>query len=381
MKKMLLFAFPVMLTGFIFPDNQTNHNFYRGIMHTEQLDGPYVLYKNEKIFVKYIMNDHGSKLVRSDSIALSQKESLSIVVATDEPGKTFSVQLNKKISAGPDGQVEKSVYKKVNKQIAISDIEGNFGAFRKLLQANGVIDADFNWAFGNGHLVLTGDFFDRGSQVTEVLWLIYSLEEKAKAAGGYVHFILGNHEIMNMNGDLRYVHSKYKESAILLGERYEDLYGENSELGRWLRSKNIIEKIGDILYLHGGISQEVNSMDISIEQINELSRPYYADSLYQFTDKRLNILYGDSGPFWYRGYYQGTAKASPAQIDSTLSNFNIRHIATGHTVVADTISVRYNGKVFDIDVHHAAGKSEALLIEGGKFFRVNASGKKFLIKD
>ena len=374
MKKMLLFVFPIMLAGFIIPDKQHNHNFNPGTMHTEQSDGPYVLYKNDKLFAKYILNNHGTYIVRSDSMALSQKESLSIVVATDLPGKTFSVQLKKK------NEVERSEYKKVTKQIAISDIEGNFGPFRKLLTANGVIDDNFNWTFGNGHLVLTGDFFDRGNQVTEVLWLIYSLEEKAKEAGGYVHFILGNHEIMNMSGDLRYVQSKYKEIAVLLGERYEDLYGENSELGRWLRSKNIVEKIGNILYTHGGISQEVNNMDVTIEQINELSRPYYADSLYQYNDKRLNILYGDFGPFWYRGYYQGVAKASPQQIDSTLSKFNISHIATGHTVIADTISVSYNGKVFDTDVHHAAGKSEALLIEDGKFFRVNATGEKFLLK-
>jgi hypothetical protein len=375
MKKMLLFAIPIMLRGFIIPDTKNDYNFNPGIMHTEQFDGPYVLYKTDRVFAKYILNNHGTYMVRSDSMALSQKESLSIVVATDVPGKTFSVQLKKK------NEVERSEYKRINKQLAISDIEGNFGPFRKLLTANGVIDDNFNWTFGEGHLVLTGDFFDRGTQVTEVLWLIYSLEEKAKAAGGYVHFILGNHEIMNMSGDLHYVQAKYKENAILLGERYEDLYGENSELGRWLRTKNIIEKVGTILYLHGGISQEVNNMDVSIEKINELSRPYYADSFYQYNDKRLNILYGELGPFWYRGYYQGTTKASPAQIDSTLSKFNIRHIATGHTMVADTISVRYNGKVFDTDVHHAAGKSEALLIEGGKFYRVNVLGEKSLIKD
>lgn len=375
MKKIALAFIPLLLTAFILPDKQCDHTKTPGNMHTEQYDGPYVLYKNEKIFVKYVMNDHGSKLVRSDSLAMPEKESLSLIVSTDEPGKTFLVQLKKKL------QVEKSEYKKITKQFAISDIEGNFGPFRKLLQANGVIDSAFNWTFGEGHLVLTGDFFDRGNQVTEVLWLIYSLEEKAKEAGGYVHFVLGNHEIMNMSGDLRYVQSKYKENAVLLGERYEDLYGENSELGRWLRTKNIIEKIGNILYVHGGISQEVNNMDVSIEQINELSRPYYADSFYQYSDKRLNVLYGDFGPFWYRGYYQGIAKASPQQIDSTLSKFNIRHIATGHTMVADTISVRYNGKVFDTDVHHAAGKSEALLIEDGKYYRVNTTGEKFLIME
>ena len=375
MKKTALAFIPMILAGIILPAIQFKFTKTQGMMHTEQDDGPYVLYKNDTVFVKYIMNNHSSKLVRSDSLALPGKESLSLIVTTDEPGKTFQVRLKKKL------QVEKSEYKKVRKQLAISDIEGNFKPLRMLLQANGVIDADFNWTFADGHLVLTGDFFDRGDQVTEVLWLIYSLEEKAKAAGGYVHFILGNHEIMNMSGDLRYVQPKYKENAVLLGERYEDLYGENSELGRWLRTKNIVEKIGNILYVHGGISSDVNNMDVSIEKINELSRPWYADSFYKYTDKRLNILYGDPGPFWYRGYYQGTKKASPEQIDSTLSKFNILHIATGHTITSDTISSWYGGKVFDMDVHHATGKSEALLTEGGKFYRVNSSGEKFLLKE
>jgi hypothetical protein len=374
--KKIAFAFaPLVLLGFFFQEGKKTRHKISGVMHTEQHDGPYVLYKNEKIFVKYVLNNHGVMQVKSDSISLSQKESLSVNSATDVPGKTFSFHLKKSL------EEEKSEYKKVAKQVAISDIEGNFGPFRKLLQASGVIDENFNWIFGNGHLVLTGDFFDRGSQVTEVLWLIYSLEDKAKAAGGYVHFILGNHEIMNMSGDLRYVLPKYKDNALLLAERYEDLYGENSELGRWLRTKNIVEKIGNILYVHGGISSEVNNLDVSVEKINELSRPYYADSLYQYTDKRLNVLYGDNGPFWYRGYYQGAVKASMEQIDSTLEKFNVRQIATGHTVVADTISKWFKGKVFDTDVHHAAGKSEALLYEDGKFFRVNALGEKFLIKN
>src|SRR5258705_3671072 len=376
MKKIALAFIPMMLTGFVVPDKPYSHNKTPGNMHTEQYDGHYVLYKNENIFVKYVLNDHGAKSTRSDSMALSQKETLSVLVSTDEPGRTFPVQLKKKL------QAEKSEYKKVTKQIAISDIEGNFGTFRKLLQASGVIDSAFNWTFGEGHLVLIGDFFDRGIQVTEVLWLIYSLEEKAKEAGGYVHFILGNHEIMNMSGDLRYVQPKYIENAALLGERYVDLYGENSELGRWIRTKSIIEKVGNVLYTHGGISGEINRMDISVQGINELSRPFYADSTYMFADKRLDTLFGDFGPFWYRGYYKGSPMiASQAQIDSTISKFNIRYIATGHTIVADKISSWHAGKVFDTDVHHAAGKSEALLIEDGKFFRVNLNGEKFLLKE
>ncbi len=62
--------------------------------------------------------------------------------------------------------------------------------------------------------------FDRGEQVTECLWLIYSLEEKAKAVGGYVHFVLGNHEIMNLQGDFRYVQEKYKITAQVMARPY-----------------------------------------------------------------------------------------------------------------------------------------------------------------
>jgi hypothetical protein len=242
-----------------------------------------------------------------------------------------------------------------------------------------VIDAGYNWTFGDGHLVLVGDFFDRGSQVTEVLWLIYSLEDKARAAGGYVHFVLGNHEIMNMSGDLRYLQPKYLEDAQLLNKNYMSLYDENSELGRWLRTKNVIERVGDVLYMHGGVSSVINSMNLSATDINKLARPYYSDTPYNYKDPNSDIIYGDLGPFWYRGYYMGKSKATQQQIDSTLYGFGVKKIVTGHTIVADTVSVWYKGKVYNTDVHHAEGKSEALLIDGDKFYRVNATGGKVLL--
>lgn len=140
---------------------------------------------------------------------------------------------------------------------------------------NGIIDESFNWTFGEGHLIINGDVFDRGKQVTECLWLIYSLEEKAKLAGGYIHFILGNHELMNLSGNLSYVKEKYLQNSVKIGKEYNDLYSKESELGRWLRTKNIIEKIGDLLFVHAGISKEVNELQMSVGQINDLARPFY----------------------------------------------------------------------------------------------------------
>lgn len=338
-----------------------------------QVDGPYVSYRNDHVFVSYIKQDNGSTVVSSDSMPLSAKNGISLLVNTDVPGQRFTVKLKDALTNEP------AEFPAPARQLILSDLEGNFGAFRNLLQASGVIDTAFNWTFGNGHLVLIGDFVDRGEQVTELLWLIYSLEDKAKAAGGYVHYILGNHEIMIMSGDTRYVNPRYKVSTDLLNRQYEGLFDENSELGRWLRTKNIMQKIGENLFIHAGISEEMNKLRLSVRTVNELARPFYADSLYKYPDKKLPVIYGDHGPFWYRGYYASSKMPVidlQEVVNKTLSRYRVKHIFTGHSIVADTISVWYEGKVVNTDVHHAEGKSEAVLAEGGKYYRVNVKGSR-----
>ncbi len=371
MKKLSISLFPFLLAGSFFPRQIEKHM----TVASTQVDGPYVSYKGEQIFVNYIIEEQGAKTIKTDSMPLSAREQVELRVGTDDPEKFFTVRLQKKL------QNEKSDYKKPARQLVVSDIEGNFAAFRKLLQANGVIDADFRWTFGNGHLVMIGDFFDRGDRVTEVLWLIYSLEEQAKTAGGYVHFVLGNHEIMNLSDDLRYLNAKYKESAALLNVPYIRLYDANSELGRWLRTKNIIERIGRMLFIHAGISESINQMNVSLGQINQLARPYYDDTIYNYKNPQSDTIMGNEGPFWYRGYYAKGTQGMPEQIEATLSKFAVKQIVTGHSLVADTVSLWYGGKVINTDTHHANGHSEALLVEGDKLYRVNSTGQKILLME
>jgi hypothetical protein len=338
-----------------------------------QVDGPYVHYLKKKIYVDYIFEANGEKRVVQQTFDSDNREKIELNVATDEPGKLFSVALK------PQLTIEPATTTDTRKLFIVSDIESNFKSLRLLLQKAGVIDDQYQWTFGTGHLALTGDFFDRGDQQTEVLWLIYGLEEKAKAAGGYVHFILGNHEIMNLSGDLRYVNKKYMETAALLGKKYGTFYNDQTELGRWLRTKNVVEKIGDILFMHGGISSPVNRMSLNPNEINSMVRPFYQDSSYLYPDARIDTLYSDLGPFWYRGYYSGTTRATSAQIDSTLNFYQVLHIATGHTVIADTISILFDGKLINTDVPHATGKSEGLLIEDNRYFRITSNGDRFQV--
>ncbi len=113
------------------------------------------------------------------------------IPSTKRPDRYFSLRLKQHLNNEP------SEYERPSKIFVVSDIEGNFQSFCKLLMKNRVIDKYLNWRFDDGHLVIVGDCFDRGDQVIECLWLIYMLEEMALNDGGKVHFILGNHEIMN----------------------------------------------------------------------------------------------------------------------------------------------------------------------------------------
>ncbi len=89
--------------------------------------------------------------------------------------------------------------------VALSDIHGAHDAFLRALVEGGVVDDKGHWRAGGRHLIITGDLLDRGPDSRAAMDLLMRLEEEAAAAGGQVHVLLGNHEVMNLVGDLRYV--------------------------------------------------------------------------------------------------------------------------------------------------------------------------------
>ncbi|AEV99033.1 hypothetical protein A4D02_10770 [Niastella koreensis] len=295
-----------------------------------------------------------------------------LVPGLDADGRYYHLRLQEQL------RNERSVYDAPKQIFVLSDIEGNFKSLFLLLRNYKIIDKYLKWSFKDNHLVILGDCFDRGEEVMECLWLIYSLEERAQRDGGHVHFILGNHEIMNMNGDWRYIHPKYAITPSGSRHPATALYDGNSELWRWLRTKNIIEQIGDILFVHGGISEALLKLNLSVTEINELARPYYTRANELFTDPALHaILNSDESPFWYRGYYR--AAVSEGQVDTILKKFDAKMIITGHTIV-DKVTSFFNGKIINVDTNHAAGVSEALFIKGNNFYRVDKDGKRERLK-
>ncbi len=329
----------------------------------------------------YIIND---TLYRVDVKQQFTKTSVfnpnAIAVSTDDAvPNTFHLALQTTL------HIPKTVYKMPDTLVVLSDIEGNFNTFSGFLLANHIIDSTYNWTFNKGHLVLLGDFVDRGKNVTQVLWLIYKLEQQAKTQGGQVHFILGNHEILNFNGNHKYNRKKYIEVAKRISgkntaeEALKFLYSDASILGQWLATKNVIERIGDYIFVHAGLSPELLNYHLSLETINTLVRQHYS-SQEHIKHRTLQFLYSTKGPFWYRGLVQNRSnykKITPTALDELLNFYTSKHIVIGHTPVHD-ISSDFEGRVIRLDVAHGlsafSGKTKGLLIENGNVFSMDDLG-------
>ena len=333
-------------------------------------DGPYVFYRGGKIVVKTVEpNDTG---MISRTTTYDHQSSVLLTCTIPEKDERFSFLLQDTLKIEPDQSPLPE------KMLVLSDIEGNFQGLKVMLRGAKVINKDFKWIFGNGHLVLLGDYFDRGTNVTECLWLIYKLEVEARAAGGKVHFILGNHEVLNLQGNAEYVRGKYIANARLMGETYPQLFDNNTELGRWLRTKHAVEKIGDYLFCHGGYSPELLRMNLSLSDINRITRQYLGKTQASITNiQALAVFNTQTGIFWYRKAAKGNL--SDHEIADVLAYTGTKRMVIGHTLVPD-LTAHYGGKVICIDLYHEEnlrrGFMKTLWIEGGYCLGINSRGEK-----
>ncbi|TGE04917.1 metallophosphoesterase [Hymenobacter fodinae] len=335
-------------------------------------DGPIVMNRNRYRVSRQIVATASGLQVMTDTLPTGQPVSF-----TCHLGDSVSFQVP--LRQNPPS-VQPDTYPAPEKMLVVSDIEGNFEGFRLLLTSAGVMNEHYAWQFGSGHLVLVGDFFDRGLNVTECLWLIYKLEQEAEQAGGKVHFILGNHEVMNLTGKLRYLRRKYRVNADSLGLPYEQWYAADTELGQWLRTKNVLEKIGPTLFLHGGLSPEVAARHLSITAINNVARQGLSRPLNVIPPKgslEELLTYSQQSPDWYRGLVQ--EKVSASEVRSILKQYQAARMVVGHTPV-EKITPLYTNQVLAIDLPHqentARGYMQGVWVEADTFYSLDNRGQK-----
>lgn len=268
-------------------------------------------------------------------------------------------------------------YSNVDKIIALSDVHGQYDVLVRLLKRFEVIDDHFNWTYGNGHLVVLGDIMDRGDKVTESLWLIYRLEKQAETVGGKVHFLLGNHEIMVLNSDARYIHEKYLTTARLFETTYDKLYSESNLIGNWLRKKPVMVTINDMLFVHAGVSEDFVLNNFTRSGTNKLFTENIVGNSWKeiLTNQTLSFLMGNKGPVWYRGYFEDTT-LTEEKINTILNYFEINHIIVGHTSMPNIVTL-FGDKIYGIDSSIKLGDyGEVFIYENNTYYRGTISGTR-----
>jgi len=267
----------------------------------------------------------------------------------------------------------------------VADTHGEYEILVRLLERHGVIDAALKWTFGSGHLIVLGDVFDRGARQTEILWLLYGLEGEAQQAGGGVHLVVGNHEAMVLSGDARYLNPRYHRSAAVLRvSHYGQLFGPETVLGQWLRTRPAVLKVNELLCLHGGLSPVLVERGFTLTEINDTVRAVLNGHRFttQAQRERAELVMTELGPLWYRGYFadqRGFQRATSQDIDRIREHFSSETILVGHTIVP-TITPLYDGRVIAVQVYprrdERTGRPvmEALRIEDGRFMRAGVEG-------
>jgi hypothetical protein len=306
----------------------------------------------------------------------------------------------------------------VQRIVAVGDIHGDYAQLVAVLRSAGVVNDRNKWSGGKTHLVQMGDVIDRGPDSRKVIDLLMDLEKQASRSGGYVHCLIGNHEAMNIYGDLSHVtpedfasfrdanseevrevfyerHLKElaadpnKTANVKPDEAYrkawEDKhplgyferrfqFGPNGTYGKWIGAHNAIIQINDAIFVHGGISPKY--ADMTFDVINDKIR----EELKDFSLLKGGIVTDAEGPLVSRAA-SGDETALAEDVQRALDSKGARRIVIGHTPTQGAILPRFGGKVIMIDAGLSAyyGSHIAwLLIEGDNAYAVQ-QGERQLI--
>jgi hypothetical protein len=302
----------------------------------------------------------------------------------------------------------------VSRIVAIGDIHGDYDNYVDVLREAGLINRRGNWIGDETHLVQVGDIPDRGPDTAKIIAHLQKLEKQAQRAGGLVHVLIGNHEFMNVIGDLRYVHAgEYDALTSRKSSRMRDGYyqqvvqavtaqnearleaGEEPQIiddafkanwyekfplgyvehrlswqpdgkfNDWVSKHNSVIRINGILFMHAGLGPEL--LALSTQEINEKIRAEILGDI----DYANNLGESETGPLWYRGLATNTQSDEAPHVANLLDTYKVETVVVGHTPNLGIITPRFGGQVVITDTGISAyyGSHKAsMLIEDGKLF-------------
>ena len=279
----------------------------------------------------------------------------------------------------------------VARVVVFGDLHGDYAKFHDMLREAGLIDARENWSGGKTHLVQVGDVPDRAPDTRKIMDLLMKLEPQARRAGGYLHALIGNHEAMNMEGDLRYTtpgefaafvtpnsaavrdryyalvvatlkahppaeglpkfdaafRAKFDAECPLGWVEHQIAWSPKGAYGQWVLTHSAIIRIDDALYMHGGLGPEFTPFDYDVMNKAVVTALNHQPEV---KGGPHDILWNEQGPLWYRGLAQHEEAAEAPNVAAILARYHVGHIIIGHTKQYTEVNARFDGKVLLTDV-------------------------------
>jgi 3',5'-cyclic AMP phosphodiesterase CpdA len=278
----------------------------------------------------------------------------------------------------------------IERIVAVGDLHGDHANYMATLRAARLVDGRGRWTGGAAHLVQTGDIADRGPDTRRIMTHLARLSREAERRGGRVHALLGNHEAMNVLGDLRYVdpgefaafadrrsqerraryfqammeslrrsdperHAALPRDFRAQWERdhplgwvehrlaWDPRLDSQGELFRWTLRTKVAVQLNDLLFVHGGISGAYCGN--SLASLSVLAHA----ALRRADPEQAGILADERGPLWYRGLAGAAPATPPGMVDAILARHGARRIVVGHTPTGGVVWPRQDGRVILID--------------------------------
>jgi hypothetical protein len=250
----------------------------------------------------------------------------------------------------------------VERIVAIGDVHGDVSALRAALRLGGAIDEAGKWVGKSLVVVQTGDQLDRGDDEPQIIDLLARLRGEAQLSGGAVHVLNGNHEVMNVQTDFRYVtpdgfhdfsgghpdalHQQLTANVPLEQRGRTAAFLPGGEVARKLSVQPIAIQIGDNVFVHGGVLEQ--HLRYGLGRLNRETSAWMAGAP---TEPPPSGLAGERAPIWVRDYSDGTPTADRcAELSRVLHALSAQRMIVGHTVQQQGINSACDGKVWRIDV-------------------------------
>mmetsp|Transcript_20788 Transcript_20788/g.64218 ORF Transcript_20788/g.64218 Transcript_20788/m.64218 type:complete len:313 (-) Transcript_20788:102-1040(-) len=280
---------------------------------------------------------------------------------------------------------------------AIGDVHGDRDALRDCLRAAAARDDAATWIAEPRTLLLScGDVLDFGEDDWTCLQMLRRLQDDARAKRGDVAMVLGNHEVMNVVGDVKDVHPRALEALATERDLVEARRHAFEPGGRGARviadlcgATPVVKIVGDTLFCHGGLRLPALDVDgfrgdapTKLAALNGKARQWLLGASATIPAA---LQASALSPVWSRAYSKPAGAEPPrSSCDAareTLAALKCSRMVVGHTPqITQGVNAACCGAVYRIDTGasaHFGGRKETLELRPGQEPRILSPHVRF----